>query len=71
MPFVAVHLLVVNDHGHAVAGKLDIQLNAVRTGFDRLAEGKHGIFRIAAAETAVRKIFHVGSFQNRAGFHRL
>ena len=54
-----VHFLVVDDHALAVAGQLDIHLNAVASG--RLAghlEGQQSVLRIQAAETSVCKIFN-------------
>ena len=52
----AVEHFVMHDNDFTVFGELDIQFNAVSNSFFcYLLESKHSIFRIIAAEAAVRK----------------
>ena len=55
----AVEHFIVHDDRHKVLCELDIRLDPVGTRFGRLIEGKHRIFRIFPAETAVRKNIHI------------
>ena len=72
----AVEHFIVHDDRHKVLCELDIRLDPVGTRFGRLIEGKHRIFRIFPAETAVRKNIHIQILSvskeiNKTNFQRL